>query len=59
MLPPAESRSDTLAAMNIDDTLGSGYRSAQLAQMQELEAEAVDQLFVFMSDVQLDNPLVS
>ena len=59
MLPPAETRVDTLSAMNIDDTLGSGCRPAQLMQMQQLEADAVDQLFVFISDVQLDNPLVS
>ena len=57
-LPPAETRDETLVAMGIVDPFGNGTRQQGMQQMQELEAASHDSLFVVMSDVLLDKPLV-
>jgi hypothetical protein len=44
--------------MNIEDVFGNGTRSSQLKHMRKLEEEAVDTLFIVVSDVQLDNEQV-
>lgn len=57
-LPPSEDRQATLDAMSIQDPFCSGLRPQQYNQMLEMEANATDALFVIMSDIQLDRPLV-
>jgi DNA polymerase epsilon subunit 2 len=56
--PPAEERNDSLNAMSITDIYGAGWRPQHLLQLQELESNALDTMFIILSDVQLDRPIV-
>ena len=58
MFPPAEPRSATIAAMNIDDVFGNSTRPYQQDHMKTLEQNSEHTIFVIISDVQLDKPLV-
>ena len=58
-LPPAEPRTTTLQAYGIEDTFETGLRPHQLAGMRELEEKAHDTIFIILSDVHLDKPVVS
>ena len=53
--PPAESREDSLAAINFADLFGAGrLRPADLANLTASEAESTSDMFVVLSDVWLD-----
>jgi DNA polymerase epsilon subunit 2 len=56
--PPAEERNDSIGAMGITDIFGSGWRPQHLQQLQELESNSQDTMFIILSDVQLDRPMV-
>lgn len=58
-LPQAEQRDFALTAMGIQDPFCPELRPQQRLQMLEMEESATDSLFVIMSDIQLDRPLVS
>jgi hypothetical protein len=58
-LPPAEERQAALTAMGIQDPFCSELRPQQLQQMLEMEVAATESIFVVMSDIQLDRPVVS
>ena len=57
--PPAEDRDISLTGMGIKDPFCSELRPAQRQQMLEMEESATDSIFVILSDIQLDRPLVS
>ena len=56
--PPAEPREKTLNAMSILDTFGNETRQQQVMHMQEIEARSHESLFVILSDLKIDRPLV-
>lgn len=58
-LPPAEERQAALTAMGIQDPFSSELRPQQRQQMLEMEEAATESIFVIMSDIQLDRPVVS
>lgn len=58
-LPPAEPRATTLQAYGIEDTFETGLRPHQLASMKELEEKSNDTMFIILSDLHLDKPVVS
>ena len=57
--PQAEQRDFALTAMGIQDPFCPELRPQQRLHMLEMEESAIDSLFVIMSDIQLDRPLVS
>ena len=56
--PPSEERDATLSAMSIEDPFGYCLRPQQQLQMKEMETKATEEMFVIMSDIQLDRPMV-
>ena len=58
--PPTETRAETVAVMGANqlDVLGTGCSANHLAEMQELEEKATDDMFVLVSDCHLDRPEV-
>ncbi len=56
--PPAEERGQTIAATGITDIFGNGLKAQQLLHLSAMEEASQDSLFIILSDVQLDNPLV-
>eukprot|EP01041_Mallomonas_annulata_P009213 gene9213-19109_t len=52
----SESRAVSMEAIGVVDIFGNNFRSSQMSQMKELEDMAVDTMFVFLSDMQLDRP---
>lgn len=57
--PQAEQRDFALTAMGIQDPFCPDLRPQQRLHMLEMEESAIESLFVIMSDIQLDRPLVS
>ena len=57
--PPAENREAALLAMSVQDPFSVSLRASQHQQLLEMEEAATEAMFVIMSDVQLDRPLVS
>lgn len=57
--PPIEKRRDTLTALGNVDVFGNNTRPQQFYDMEVLEEESVDAMFVVISDVQIDRPHVS
>ena len=57
--PPAENREAALLAMSVQDPFSASLRASQHQQLLEMEEAATEAMFVIMSDVQLDRPLVS
>lgn len=44
--------------MGIADVLGNGYRPQQLQHLAELEAQSIDSMFIILSDIQMEKPMV-
>ena len=56
--PPSENREDALLAMSVQDPFSVAMRAHEYRRQQEMEEDAGDTIFVILSDVQLDKPMV-
>ena len=57
-LPPAEDRDKTLKSTGITDIFGNGDSAQQMINSYELECNALDSMFIIISDLQIEKPSV-
>jgi len=56
--PPGETRMESLVAMDVIDTFGVVHNVQGLKEMTDMAAAAQDVMFIYLSDVHLDDPSV-